>query len=94
MNIPQQRAFGRVLIVPQAGRTVPDPATGSPLPAEGRVVTIQTDNRAYWLRRASDGSVALRTPPAPPTLPPAPAAAAEPAKPKPKTEPKKDKDLP
>ena len=45
-------------LVPAAGLNVRDPATGEPLPAEGRAVRIDS----YWLRRLRDGDVAAAKP--------------------------------
>lgn len=45
-------------IRPKRGRSVPDPARGDLLPAEGRNV----EESSYWLRRFADGDIEqLRT---------------------------------
>jgi len=40
-------------IRPKRGRSVPDPARGDLLPAEGRSV----EESSYWLRRLADGDI-------------------------------------
>jgi len=45
---------------PATGRTVPDPARGDTLPAQGRAV----EPSQYWQRRLIDGDVTEGAPPA------------------------------
>jgi len=40
--------------IPAAGARVVDPASGEPLPPEGKAVS---GNEVYWLRRLRDGDV-------------------------------------
>ena len=49
MSAEQQR-----FLVPGKGLRVKDPATGTPLPEAGALVT---GNETYWLRRLADGDV-------------------------------------
>lgn len=46
--------MSKVLLVPTAGRMVPDPARGDLLPTAGREVIMDT----YWQRRINEGDVA------------------------------------
>lgn len=43
-------------IVPAAGKTVRDPKTGTPLPADGAT----KPKTSYWLRRVREGSVTVK----------------------------------
>lgn len=59
-------------VIPKDGRSVPDPARGDLLPAEGRNVEEST----YWYRRVASGEVAVKatetenvTPPLPKVQP-------------------------
>lgn len=42
-----------MFVKPQKGRSVPDPARGDLLPADGRNV----EENSYWLRREADGDI-------------------------------------
>lgn len=44
-----------IYVVPVVGRTVPDPARGDVVPAEGRQVVRD----AYWIRRIEDKDVTV-----------------------------------
>lgn len=44
-----------IYVVPQEGRTVPDPERGDVLPVEGRLVVRDP----YWIRRIEDKDVAV-----------------------------------
>ena len=44
-----------IYVVPQEGRSVPDPARGDFVPVEGRVVVRDP----YWIRRIEDKDVAI-----------------------------------
>ncbi|OCZ56602.1 hypothetical protein A7P23_11420 [Achromobacter xylosoxidans] len=44
-----------IYVVPQEGRTVPDPARSDVLPVEGRLVVRDP----YWIRRIEDKDVAV-----------------------------------
>lgn len=46
----------RIIVVPAAGRAVPDPEAGDLLPSAGREVP---DN-AWWRRRLADGDVTTK----------------------------------
>lgn len=47
-----------IYVVPVLGRTVPDPARGDVVPAEGRLVVRDT----YWVRRIEDNDVTVTKP--------------------------------
>lgn len=48
--------MNRVFVVPQPGRTVPDPERGDLLPAAGRSVP----RSQYWMRRVAVADVAIQ----------------------------------
>lgn len=48
-----------MFVKPTEGRSVPDPARGDLLPADGRNV----DETSYWLRRLAAGDVQRADPP-------------------------------
>jgi hypothetical protein len=64
----------QLYLIPKAGITVRDPATGQPLPAAGG----NKPRTSYWLRRLRDGDVSEGEPPkAAPAPNPSTAAKAE-----------------
>jgi hypothetical protein len=52
--------MNRIFVVPQSGRTVPDPERGDVLPEIGRRVP----KTQYWMRRVADADVAIQPVPA------------------------------
>jgi len=47
--------MNRIFVVPQPGRTVPDPERGDILPEGGRSVP----KTQYWMRRVAEADVAI-----------------------------------